>query len=59
MNQIYTREACSEVLVCLDKNMGSRLCAIEEAIRILQKEAIRERTYSSHSAYRKPDNDKL
>lgn len=42
MQQIHVREANSEVLVFIDKNMGSRLNALREAARILQVEVVRE-----------------
>lgn len=43
MEQVYVKEANSEVLVCIDRNMGDRYHAIEEAMKILQRELLRER----------------
>lgn len=42
MEQVHVQEANSEVLVFLDRNMGDRLNALKEAIRILRVEAVRE-----------------
>ena len=44
MEQVYVKEANGEVWIALDKNMGSRLAALEEAVKVLQREVIRERT---------------
>lgn len=44
MEQVYVREANSEVLVLIDKNMGNRLNALMEAEKILAREIIREKT---------------
>lgn len=44
MEQVHVQEANSEVLVFLDRNMGDRLNALEEAIRVLRVEVIRERS---------------
>lgn len=43
MEQIHVREANSEVLIFIDKNMGDRINAMEEAVKILQREILRER----------------
>ncbi len=42
MESIKIRETNSEILIFLDRNMPTRLSALEEAIRILKVEAIRE-----------------
>lgn len=57
MDQVHIREACSEVLIFLDKNVGNRVLALEEAIKILQREVIRERTNSSRYPNRKLNSD--
>ena len=44
MEQIQVKEAYSEVLVFIDRNVGSRINALEEAYKILGREIIRERT---------------
>jgi hypothetical protein len=56
MNQVYIREARSEVVVLLDKHMPDRLTAIEEASKILQREVIRERANPTRNADWKPDD---
>lgn len=48
MEQVHVREANSEVLIFIDRNVGSRLLALEEATRILQREVLRERTKLSN-----------
>ncbi len=45
MESVHVREANSEVLIFIDRNVGDKLHALEEAVRILQREVIRERTY--------------
>ncbi len=42
MDQIHVRESNSEVLIFIDRPMGDRLHALEEAIRILKVEVIHE-----------------
>lgn len=43
MEQVYVKEANSEVLILIDRNMGDKINALEEASRILSREIIRER----------------
>lgn len=54
MDQIHIREARSEVLIFLDKNMPDRLTALEEAVRILQREVVRERANANRNVDWKP-----
>lgn len=42
MEQVKVSEVNSEVLIFLDKNHSTRLAALEEASRIIQREVIRE-----------------
>lgn len=42
MEQVHVREANSEVLVFIDRNMGNRLNALREAAKIIQREVLRE-----------------
>ncbi len=41
MEQVYVREANSEVLIYIGNNVGDRLTALREASKILQREVIR------------------
>ncbi len=59
MEQVYVREANSEVLVCIDKNMGDRLHALEEAGKIILRETLRERDRIRRENYRDGHNDGL
>jgi hypothetical protein len=59
MEQVHVREANGEVLIFLDKNMGDRLNALEEANKIIQRELLRERVNASRNAGRKPDSNEL
>ena len=43
MDQVYVREAFGEVLIMLDRHVGDKLNALEEAKKILEREIIRER----------------
>lgn len=43
MCQIYVREINAEVLICLEKNMPDRLSALEEAVKVLAREVVKER----------------
>lgn len=57
MEQVHVRESNSEVLIFIDRNVGDRLNALEEAVRILQREVIRERTNPGRNTSRQPDNN--
>ena len=56
MNKVHVREGRSEVLVYIDKHMTDRLSALEEAVRIIQREVIRERNNPDRNANWKPDD---
>ncbi len=43
LEQVHVREVNSEVLVFLDYNHSTRLAALEEAAKIIQREVIREK----------------
>lgn len=57
MEQIQVREARSEVLIFLDRHLPDRLTALEEAVRILQREVIRERTNPNRNINWKSNDD--
>ncbi len=59
MEQIQVRESFSEVLVFIDKNMGDRLHALEEAGKIILRETLRERDRIRRAAYIEGHNDGL
>ncbi len=59
MEQIQVRESFSEVLVFIDKNMGDRLHALEEAGKIILRETLRERDRIRRENYRDGHNDGL
>ena len=50
MSQVYTRESRGEILVVLKRHAPDRLTAMEDAVRILEREIILERA--------KPDRNK-
>ena len=56
MEQVHIREARSEVLVFLDKHFPDRLMALKEAVRILQREVIREESNSNRNANWQPQD---
>lgn len=56
MEQVYVKEAYSEVLILIDRNMGDRLHALEEAVRILQREVIREQSNPNRNTGRQPNS---
>lgn len=45
MESVHVRESNSEVLIFIDRNMGDRIHALEEAIRILRVEVVREQNH--------------
>jgi hypothetical protein len=49
MEQVYIREVNGEVLILLDKHLPDKISTLEEAIRVLKVEIIRERTNSSRN----------
>jgi hypothetical protein len=55
MEQVHVKESNSEVLVFIDRNMGDRINALEEATRILQREVIREKS-TINGTLRRPDD---
>ncbi len=57
MEQVHVREANSEVLVFIDRNMGDRLHALEEAGKIILRETLRERDRIRRENYRENHND--
>ena len=59
MEQVYVREAFSEVLVCIDRNMGDKLHALEEAGKIILRETLRERDRIRRDTYSENHNDGL
>lgn len=59
MEQVQVREAFSEVLVYIDRNMGDKLHALEEASKIILRETLRERDRIRRDAYREGHCDGL
>ncbi len=57
MEQVHVREAFSEVLVFIDRNMGDRLHALEEAGKIILRETLREKHRIRRENYRENHND--
>lgn len=57
MEQVHVREANSEVLVFIDRNMGSRLNALREAAKIIEREVIREASNPSGNIHRSNGSD--
>jgi hypothetical protein len=57
MESVHVKEANSEVLIFLDKNLGCKLFALEEASKAIQREIIRERDKygSKPTGYCNPD----
>lgn len=51
MESVHVRESNSEVLVFIDRNVGDRLHALEEAAKILAREIIRERGNPSRPSW--------
>lgn len=47
VEQIHVKEVNSEILIFLDYNHSTRLSALEEGARILQREVLRERANPS------------
>lgn len=52
MEQVQVREVNGEVVVFLDKHYSTRLAALEEATKALQREVIREQSNPNHNSYR-------
>jgi len=59
MESIHIREANSEILIFLDKNMGSRLAALEEAAKIIGRQLLHERTHPDSDFNRKFNRNQL
>lgn len=59
MEQVKVREANGEVLVFLDRHMGDRLHALQEASKIIQREIIREQSGLGSSPDRPTHNHEL
>lgn len=57
MESVHVRESNSEVLVFIDKNMGSRLNALREAAKIIQREVVREESDPGRSLHRQHGSD--
>lgn len=49
MESVHVREVNSEILVFLDRNYSTKLHALEEAVKILQREVIREMANENRS----------
>lgn len=49
MEQVYIKESNSEVLICIDRNMGDKEHALEEAAKILQRELLRVKANGHNS----------
>ncbi len=47
MEQVHVKESNSEILIFIDRNMGDKLNALKEGVRILQREVIREASLAS------------
>ncbi len=41
MEQVHVKESYSEILIFIDRNCGDRANALEEGVKILQRELIR------------------
>jgi hypothetical protein len=54
---IVVREVNSEILIFLDNNRSTRLDALTEAAKILQREVIREQARNSKLNYMDNHND--
>lgn len=54
---IVVREVNSEILIFLDNNRSTRLDALKEAAKILQREVLREEAHTSRIAYQEQHND--
>lgn len=54
---LVVREVNSEILIFLDNNRSTRLDALKEAAKILQREVIREETRNSKLDYIDGHND--
>jgi hypothetical protein len=51
MEDVKVSEANSEVLVFLNRNFPTRLSALEEAAKCIQREVLREQTHPSSNAH--------
>lgn len=47
MESVHIKEANSEILIFLDCNFPTKLSALQEAVRVLQREVIRYETNPS------------
>jgi len=56
---IVVREVNSEILIFLDNNRSTRLDALKEAAKILQREVIREEAQNAHEKNNDRRNDRL
>lgn len=54
---IVVREVNSEILIFLDNNRSTRLDALREATKILQREVIREERQEQKRDYQEQHND--
>ena len=57
MESVYVKEVNSEVLVCLDYNHSTKLAALQEAAKALQREVLREQRRIERDNYRENHND--
>lgn len=51
MEQVHIREANSEILIFLDRHYSTKLSALEEAAKVLQREVIRENTHPTENSH--------
>ena len=56
---IVVREVNSEILIFLDNNRSTRLDALKEAAKILQREVIREEAHVTYEKNTTRRNDRL
>lgn len=59
MDQIQVRESNGEVLIFLDRHMGDRLNALQEAYKIIGREVIREKLRNDNNPNRQAYDDEL
>lgn len=57
MESVYVKEVNKELWIDLGRNHPTKLSALEEAAKILQREVIRERSRTSRNDYRELHND--
>ncbi len=59
MESVYIKEVNKEIWIDLGRNHPTKLSALEEAARILQREVIREKSRIDRDTYIEGHNDGL